>query len=133
MTLKQLGFAFTTALALALPLYANAQDAVANQPAQTPAAQTPTVQPPTVQPPAAQPPAAQQPVRLPPEKSGPLVRFVEIQFHPVNESIIEPQTYLYYIQTRPSRSLDGVWVNYDDDAERVLRDDFKRLWDTKFL
>jgi outer membrane protein insertion porin family len=78
-------------------------------------------------------PAAQQPVRLPPEGSSPLVRFIELRFEPINESLIEPQTYLYYIQTQPSRSADGVWMPYNEDTERTLLEDFKRLWATNFL
>jgi outer membrane protein insertion porin family len=121
MTLNRFALASFAALVLAGPASAFAQIAAPDQAAPAaPAAQTPAV-------------AQQPPVRLPPPGSGPLIRFVEIQFHPINESIIEPQTYLYYIQTRPSRSLDGVWVPYDENAERVLREDFKRLWGTNFL
>ena len=81
----------------------------------------------------AQAPAAAQPTVQPPAGSGPLVRFIELRFEPVNESLIEPQTYLYYIQTQPSRSGDGVWVPYTEETERTLLDDFKRLWATNFL
>jgi outer membrane protein insertion porin family len=80
--------------------------------------------------PATQPAA---PVRLPPDGTAPVVRSIELRFHPVNESLIEPQTYLYYIQTQASRPTDGVWVPYSDDTEKVLLDDFKRLWGTNFL
>jgi outer membrane protein insertion porin family len=78
-------------------------------------------------------PAAQPAVRMPPPGSGPVIRFIQLRFHPVDESLIDPQTYLYYIQTQPSRSSDGVWVPYDDAAEARLRDDFRRLWGTNFL
>ena len=80
------------------------------------------------------PPAAVQPaVRMPPVGTGPVIRFIQLRFHPVDESLIDPQTYLYYIQTQPSRSSDGVWVPYDEQAEAKLRDDFRRLWATNFL
>jgi outer membrane protein insertion porin family len=92
------------------------------------AAQTPAAAPP-----AAQAPAAPQPIRLPPEGSGPVVRFIELRFEPVNESLIESQTYLYYIQTQPPRSGDGFWMPYNEDTERTLLEDFKRLWATNFL
>ncbi|MGQ0733055.1 MAG: outer membrane protein assembly factor BamA [Acidobacteriota bacterium] len=82
--------------------------------------------------PPAQAPTA-QPLRLPPEGSGPLVRFIELRFEPINESLIEPQTYLYYIHTQPSRSSDGVWVPYNEATEEGLLGDFKRLWATSFL
>jgi outer membrane protein insertion porin family len=81
----------------------------------------------------AAPAGAQPAVRMPPAGSGPVIRFLQLKFHPVDESIIDPQTYLYYIQTQPSRSLDGVWVPYDEAAEAKLRDDFRRLWGTNFL
>ncbi len=56
-------------------------------------------------------------------------------FEPVNESLIEPQTYLYYIQSKDliSRPSAGVWRPYSEETERVLREDFKRLWATNFL
>ena len=70
---------------------------------------------------------------LPPANSGPLVRFLELRFEPVNESLIEPQTYLYYIQTQASRGTDGVWVPFNEQTEQTLLADFKRLWATNFL
>jgi len=78
-------------------------------------------------------PATQPAVRMPAAGSGPVIRFIQLRFHPVDESLIDPQTYLYYIQTQPSRSSDGVWVPYDEQAEAKLRDDFRRLWGTNFL
>ena len=79
------------------------------------------------------PPAAQAAVRMPPAGSPPIIRNIQLRFQPVDESLIDPQTYLYYIQTQPSRSSDGVWVPYDEAAESKLRDDFRRLWGTNFL
>jgi outer membrane protein insertion porin family len=77
-------------------------------------------------------PATQKPP-LPPPGSPPLVRNIELRFHPENASLIEPQTYLYYIQTRASRSLDGVWVPFTEEVEQTILGDFKRLWGTNFL
>jgi outer membrane protein insertion porin family len=48
-------------------------------------------------------------------------------------SVIEPQTYLYYIQTRGSDSIQNRWVPYDDKIEQTILEDFKRLWATNFL
>jgi len=48
-------------------------------------------------------------------------------------SVIESQTYLYYIQTRASRPSQDVWVPYNDATEQQIRDDFRRLWATNFL
>src|SRR5205085_5752604 len=44
-----------------------------------------------------------------------------------------PQTYLYYIQLKASRPSEGVWVPYDDGSEKIIQDDFRRLWNTNFL
>ena len=77
-------------------------------------------------------PAAAQPaaVRQPPTGSGPVIFQTELRFHPINESIIEAQTYLYYIQTPLSRPSENVWVPYNEQTEESLRADFKRLWAT---
>jgi outer membrane protein insertion porin family len=48
-------------------------------------------------------------------------------------SVVEPQTYLYYIQTRPSRPSAGAWVRWNEDTEKSVLEDFKRLWATNFL
>ena len=50
-----------------------------------------------------------------------------------NASTVEPQTYLYYIQLRPSQPSQDVWVPYDEKAEQTIREDFLRLWATSFL
>ena len=84
--------------------------------------------------PAGSPAAAQaQPVRQPPAGSGPVIFQTELRFHPINESIIEAQTYLYYIQTPLSRPSENVWVPYNEQTEQSLLADFKRLWATNFL
>lgn len=104
--------------------------AVAAEQVPTPAAP----QPPAAQVPAPAPPAqAAAPRRQPPAGSGPVISQTEIRFHPVNESIIEPQTYLYYIQTPFSRPSDGAWTPYNEATEKLLLEDFKRLWATGFL
>ena len=82
--------------------------------------------------PTAQAPGQPAP-RMPPADSGPVIRFLQLKFQPVDESLIDPQTYLYYIQTQASRPSDGVWVPYNEDTEKVLLEDFKRLWGTSFL
>jgi outer membrane protein insertion porin family len=94
----------------------------------TPAA-TPSQPAPAAGQPAATP--GQQPARLPPPGSPPLVRFIQLQFPAQGGvSVIDPQTYLFYIQTQPSRSSEGVWVPY---KEETVLEDFKRLWATNFL
>ena len=107
--------------------------------APSPAQSQPTA-PPQPQPAAPAPPPSQtapapaappEPARQPPADSPPLVRFVQIAFPNQGDvSLIEPQTYLFYIQTRPSRASDGAWVPFH---EQTVLDDFKRLWATNFL
>ncbi len=79
---------------------------------------------------AAQAPAAQASAQ-PPVESPPLVRYIELAFPTQgNVSVIDPQTYMFYIQTQPSRPSADVWVPYD---EETTLGDFRRLWDTRFL
>jgi outer membrane protein insertion porin family len=79
---------------------------------------------------APQPPA---PI-LPPAGSPPMLRSIRLEFPTQgNASVIEPQTYLFYIKTRPSRPSDGVWVPYDESVEKSVLEDFKTLWATNFL
>ena len=80
-----------------------------------------------------QAPAAQPAPAQPPAGSGPVIRQTEIRFHPVNESIIEAQTYLYYIRTAFTRPSEGVFVPFNEATEQSLLEDFKRLWATSFL
>ena len=77
---------------------------------------------------------APAPRAQPPAGSAPIV----LAFGPCFEgqggtSVIEPQTYLYYIQLKQSRPSEGVWVPYDDTSEKTIEDDFHRLWNTNFL
>ena len=48
-------------------------------------------------------------------------------------SVIDPNTYLYYIQARPSNSRENRWIPYDEALEETLVGDFRRLWATSFL
>jgi outer membrane protein insertion porin family len=67
----------------------------------------------------------------PPVGSDPVVRLLEIRAPKQGDVLaIEAQTYLYYIQTRPSRPSENVWVTYD---EAQVLEDFRRLWNTNFL
>ena len=74
---------------------------------------------------------AQQAEAMPPTGSVPVVRTIQIAF-PAQGNVpsIEPSTYLFYIETRPSRPSEDVWLEYDE--ERVI-DDFRNLWATGFL
>ena len=108
-------------------------------PPQTPAPATPAASQ------AAAPPRGQQtvcglaipePSRLPPANSGPVVFQVVPCFQKQGGfSVIDAQTYLYYIEmTRNvSSPSSNRWVPYDDKVEQVILADFKRLWGTNFL
>ena len=66
----------------------------------------------------------------PPANSPPLVRCRVLQFHPVNQPLILPETYLYYIKTQNSVPENHVWVPYNEDS---LQADWTALWKTNFL
>ena len=50
-------------------------------------------------------------------------------------SVIEPQTYQYYLelQNRVSIPSQNKWVPYTEELEQIILGDFKRLWATNFL
>ena len=76
------------------------------------------------------------PRNQPPAGSGPVMLFIAPCFEAQGgTSIIDPQTYLYYIQLKDknSKPTENVWSPYDDSAEKIILDDFKRLWATNFL
>jgi outer membrane protein insertion porin family len=110
--------------------------AAASARAQTPGAPAPA---PAPAPPPAQPgqvTVCGQPVAAPetppPAGSGPVVFKVVLCFEKQGGyPVLEANTYLYYIQLRPSAG--GKWVPFDESTEQLVRDDFKRLWATSFL
>src|SRR5574339_289012 len=78
----------------------------------------------------------QPPAALPPANSAPVVwQIVPCFDRQGNVTLIDPQTYLYYmqIQQKRSRPSEGVWVTYDDSVEKIMREDFTRLYNTNFL
>ena len=102
------------------------------QPAQPPALPAPPVSTSTricgvdVQPP--------PPSQLPPAGSGPVVYLYAPCFEEQGgASVIDPETYLYYIQLKPSRPSQGEWTPWNEETEKVVHDDFNRLWNTNFL
>jgi outer membrane protein insertion porin family len=75
-----------------------------------------------------------RPAAQPPAGSGPVVLYIAPCFEAQgNQSLIEPQTYLFYIHLKSSRPSEGVWIPYDDGAEKTIEEDFQRLWGTNFL
>ena len=74
------------------------------------------------------------PANLPPAGSGPVIYQMAPCFQAQgNVSTVDPQTYLYYIQLRPSQPSQNNWIPYDSRAEQTMLEDFKRLWATNFL
>jgi outer membrane protein insertion porin family len=141
--------AFALALATAPLLRAQSQQAPA--PAPPPPAQTQPMpeSPASASPmPGAKPAAAQpagtglvvcgqpfpRPSRQPAAGSSPVIIAIAPCFEKQGGApVVEANTYLYYIQTKPSRPSADAWVAYDDKAEETIRDDFRRLWATNFL
>ena len=74
------------------------------------------------------------PANLPPANSGPVVWVLGPCFMAQgNVSTVDAQTYLYYMQLRPSQPSQNIWVPYNEQAEQTIREDFLRLWATSFL
>ena len=74
------------------------------------------------------------PQRLPPDGSAPVLYLIAPCFEAQGgSSLIDIQTYLYYIQLRGSRPSENVWIPWDAKAEQTALDDFHRLWGTNFL
>src|SRR5580704_6249381 len=70
----------------------------------------------------------------PPDGSGPVVLFIAPCFEAQgNQSVIEYQTYLYYIQLKASVPSQAAWEPYDETSEKTILADFRRLWSTNFL
>ncbi len=125
------------ALGIALGAIVLPAPVAAQAPSPEPSVATPSPQAPAPEPSAPQaasPDGAAPAPKLPPAGSPPLIRTIQITFPTQGDiSVVEPRTYLYYIQTQVSRPSDGVWVPYDDKTEASLLEDFKRLWATNFL
>jgi outer membrane protein insertion porin family len=107
-----------------------AQQAPAQQPAQTLALPAPPVSTSTricgqdVPPPRS----------LPPAGSGPVVYLIAPCFEEQGgASVIDPETYLYYIQLKPSLPTQDKWEPWNEAAEKTVHEDFVRLWGTNFL
>jgi outer membrane protein insertion porin family len=99
--------------------------------AQQPPSQPPSAAPTTI---CGQPIPA--PRALPPANSGPVLYLIAPCFEAQGGgSVIDPETYLYYIQLKDklSRPSEDKWVPYDDTAAKIAHDDFQRLWNTNFL
>ena len=74
---------------------------------------------------------------LPPEDSPVLLSTVELRFPAQgNRPNLDAATYLYYIDVFPqyvSIPSRNKWVPYTPEVEEIVREDFRKLWDTGFL
>src|SRR4029079_4970102 len=85
---------------------------------------------PAVSAPAEAVPPCGQPAKQPPANSPPLLRCMEIRAHPVNELVVDPRTYDFYIRTPRTDSSVDRWAPFN---EQSLLNDFSSLWKTNFL
>lgn len=70
------------------------------------------------------------PARQPPQGSPPVYRCLQFVFHPLNEPLIDAQTYVYNLKVLPSQPSQDKWVPFDEEAVRA---DFWNLWRLGFL
>src|SRR5262245_46945612 len=111
----RVGLLMAASAALAVPAFAAQQPAVPGAPA--------TICGQTVPPPRS----------LPPEGSGPVIYLIAPCFEAQgNTSLVDIQTYLYYIQLKASQPSQNIWEPYNEAAEETIRGDFRRLWGTNF-
>src|SRR5437667_7946705 len=76
------------------------------------------------------------PAAQPPAGTPPVVLFVAPCFSAQGgTSVIEAQTYVYYMQVvgKLSAPLQGSWIPYDESIEKIMREDFTRLLAQGFL
>lgn len=74
------------------------------------------------------------PAALPPVGSGPVLYLYAPCFEEQGgASVIDPETYLYYILLKRTQPSQGIWTPWDADAEKTVHEDFTRLWNTNFL
>jgi|SRR2546422_9013360 hypothetical protein len=67
----------------------------------------------------------------PPPGSGPVVLMAVPCFESRTGGAASiPRDYQRYVELKPSRPLDGVWVPYDDNAQKAMEADYRRLWGT---
>ena len=67
------------------------------------------------------------PVNLPPAGSGPVLYLYAPCFEEQGgASVIEPETYLYYMHLKPSLPTQNQWTPWDEEAEKTVHDDFVR-------
>jgi outer membrane protein insertion porin family len=83
-----------------------------------------------VSPAAAQIQPCPEPKVQPPKDSPVLLKCLQLYAHPVNETIVEPETYGFYIKTQASDFEGKSFAPYN---ERSILTDYDSLWRTGFL
>src|SRR5262249_45702404 len=76
------------------------------------------------------------PSTLPPAGSGPVLwQLAPCWEAQGNVTQVDQQTYLYYIQLKGkvSHPSDNVWQPYNEETEKIILEDFRRLWALGFL
>ena len=127
--LTRLVFSVALALSVAAP-------AAAQQPPATSAPAAPAPAPAQGAPVVVCGTQVREPANLPPAGSAPVFWLMAPCFEAQGGTpLIETQTYLYYIQAKDliSKPSENTWKPYDDAAEKIVLEDFKRLWGTHFL
>ena len=75
-----------------------------------------------------------RPAALPAAVSGPVVYVIGLCFDPQGyQSRFPPEHYLSDIHLKPSALLRGLWTPYDAAAEKVILEDYQRLWNNNDL
>lgn len=77
------------------------------------------------------PQAAPKPIPPPTAGSAPVLKSVELRFHPDNSPMMDPNTYVYYLKGRPGDVANGEAYVLYNEAEELS--DFRRLYATNFL
>jgi hypothetical protein len=74
------------------------------------------------------------PQPLPPSTSGPVVYQLGLCFEPEGyRSRFAPEKYTHDIHLKASRPSQGQWILYDEAVEKVIFEDFQRLWKSNAL
>ena len=67
---------------------------------------------------------------LPPSGSGPVVLMAAPCLDSWMGGPLFPQAYRQYVELPPSRPAEGVWIPFDETAQKMMQDDYRRLWES---
>jgi hypothetical protein len=75
--------------------------------------------------------AIRQPQSLPPSSSGPVVYLIGLCFEPQGyRPRFPPEIYTHDIHLRTSSPTEALWIPYDAAVEKVIFEDYQRLWNS---